>query len=51
LAAIEKIGAEFQQIEEMRKSNTEMLEMINRKMFEDYDILEKEMSDTIKSLE
>jgi hypothetical protein len=43
LNALEKIGTEFQQIEEMRKSNSEMIEMINRKMFEDYEILEKEM--------
>lgn len=41
LNALEKIGKEFQLIEEMKNSNTEMVDMICKKIFEDYEVVEK----------
>ena len=50
LGGIERVGKEFRCIEEMRQSNGELLEMIHKKIMEDYEVLEKEISMSAKSI-
>ena len=45
------IGKEFSKISDMRVSNSEVLEMISKKVLEDYEFIEKEIKFLNKSLE
>ena len=51
LKCVQFIGTEFAKIEDMRQSNSELLEMISKKVLEDYEFIEKEILQLRKSLE
>ena len=49
--ALEAMGREFAESEDMRESNSRMLDMISRKIMEDYEVLEGGIRETARNLE
>lgn len=45
------LGKQFKAIEEIRASNAQMLEMIHKKILEDYELIEKQIYDTGRDIE